>query len=642
MKKQSTSLYFFYALLACCIIVFWMNVTVFMDDVFIYLRVAENITSGVGPVFNPGDAHFPVTSPIWVFLLALFHKLLPFIGIVLLSKILYVIFLALASWFGFLIFRERIGHWAAVTAIPVFFNYITLSCAGGEIALAYFAVFAALWAYRIKKDLFLTGLLLAAAYLSRGELALLAVPIGLHYLFFAIKEKKNFKEMAGALGKVTLGFLAAAAVWHIYYAIQFNTLFPNTLKTKIVQGKSGMWGLYSGWLGIHTNLILKAKVALYIFLGLGLYYSRFLAFSLVSVTLLHYYLYHFLTIPYYHWYYYDFYLLYPLFVIIGIAGFTRMLKQLLEKKQKDKESKHWKHRAPGIGLEALTAILLAISIGITTSFLRIGKYSSDPRQTRYMKAVEWLKPQIRKGDVFLTHEIGIMGYYLDNAVIRDLNGIASADVTVDNINDLTYFVAQYSPRFIFFPAWQSQGSTKYFAVNNRLAVYERKYEQTHRGKLKETIFEYKETIRAMPYVRFLETLRKNAAFAAHHEYEIAKNGPSYVLSTPAPFTSSIAVPKVADGVTVSFGLFPGETVNTGNSAVTFGIYGIKGQERRILFQKQMSHSPAPVQETARVSFTKGEYDTLEFTVTPVKEKPVKGKAKPGAVKPYWGRLRFSL
>jgi hypothetical protein len=51
-----------------------------------------------------------------------------------------------------------------------------------------------------------------------------------------------------------------------------------------------------------------------------------------------------------------------------------------------------------------------------------------------------------------------VGYYLEDAVIRDLCGIASPDVTTANINNLDYFVKIYSPRFIFFPFFMNQGN----------------------------------------------------------------------------------------------------------------------------------------------------------------------------------------
>lgn len=636
MKRISTARYLFFALLFCSIFLYWFNVTVFMDDVFIYLRVARNIADGAGPVFNAGDLHFPVTSPLWVFLLAFFHKLFAFINLVVLSKLLYMIFLALASWFAYLIFRDRADIWAAVTPFPIFFNYITLSSTGGEIALVYFAIFATLWAYTKKKNLFLTGLSIAIAYLSRGELAMLAFPIGLHYLYRALKEKKRLKEMTLDLGKISLGFLAVAMVWHTYYALQFHTLFPKTLTIKIVQGKSGMWNLYYRFGRIHSLAIIAGHYYLLVFLFFALYYYRFISFALLFYTVTHYYSYQFMTVPHYHWYYYDFYLLFPLLILLGIAGLIYFLTSHLEKvhwyaRQQKKYPGHFR-----IASETAIVLLMVLAILVTTQLSSIGKYSTDQRQTRYMRVVEWFKPRLEKGDVLLAHEIGILGYYLEEAVIRDLNGIASPDVTVDNINDLGYFVTHYSPRFIFFPSWLPQKrKLKYVAVNRKLAVYEKGYTVWEKGRLMESVYIFKEMFKLVPYVRILESLRQNVSYYPNREYEILKHGKAYVLSAPAPFHSLLVLPAAATGVTVSFGLLSGGQNQKPGGDVTFKIYGIAHKSRRQLYKMALCGSASIDKTRAEISFKAGEFISLEFAVETGKK-----STGPPNLKSYWGRVRF--
>src|SRR5205814_2662804 len=39
-----------------------------IDDAFINFRYAENLASGLGPVFNPGERIEGYTTPAWVFL----------------------------------------------------------------------------------------------------------------------------------------------------------------------------------------------------------------------------------------------------------------------------------------------------------------------------------------------------------------------------------------------------------------------------------------------------------------------------------------------------------------------------------------------------------------------------------------------
>lgn len=613
-----------------------------MDDVFIYLRVCRNIADGTGPVFNPGDAHFPVTSPLWVFLLAFFHKLIGFIDLAVLSKILYMIFLALASWCAFLVFRDRAGFWAAVTPIPIFFNYITLSSTGGEIALAYFSIFGVLWAYSRKKSLPLTGLFAAIAYLSRGELALLTIPIGIHYLFIALKEKRKFKEISAGLGKMALGFLAVALIWHAYYAVQFGGFFPNTLKTKIIQGESGRWDLYYRFGRIHTLSILDGHYYLLLFLGFGLYYYPLPLASLLLFTVMHYYTYQFLVIPHYHWYYYDFYLIIPLFILLGIAGLFHFLRPHIAKLKWFTRGEHKRTALISISSEVITAFLVLITVLVTTHLGRLGRYGSDERKTRYMCVVDWMKPRVETGDVVLAHEIGILGYYLDRAVIRDLNGIASPDVTVENINDLGYFVSAYSPRFIFFPAWLPQkNKLKYIAVGKRLAVYEKGYLEGEEGMNKESVYVFRNKRLSPPYVRLLEKLRKKAGYVPDREYEIVKKRRFFVLSAPAPFHSVINVPGIAAGVTASFGFLAGFSQQNqigGGEGGTFSIHGLNNHSRRLLFQKFLRVSridEVQDKETAVISFHAGEFDSLEFVIEPDEKSTEKNHFKS-----YWGPVRF--
>ncbi len=66
-KVRINNWYLFFVVLVCSLYLFGTNVGVFMDDVYIYLRVVKNIVNGNGAVLNPGDNHFAVTSPLWYF-----------------------------------------------------------------------------------------------------------------------------------------------------------------------------------------------------------------------------------------------------------------------------------------------------------------------------------------------------------------------------------------------------------------------------------------------------------------------------------------------------------------------------------------------------------------------------------------------
>ena len=469
--------YIFLGILAVSVYIFFLNVSVFMDDVFIYLRVVENIVDGAGPVLNAGDHHFPVTSPLWVFLLAFLKMIFGFIDLVLLSKMVFILFLVGASYLAFLLLRRYIGYWAVLAPFPIFFNFITVTTVGGEIALAYFSLFGILWSYYEKRDFILTGIMAAVAYLARPELILILPVIAFHYFYQWKKDKKELRTLLVDWGKLAIIFLCIAAVWHIYNCIQFDSIFPGTLKTKTIQGKSGMWPLYYSMGRPLTLEILMRKYWLVIPLFFGLLYFREISLSLLLYTTLHYYAYKFLIVPYYHWYFYDFFILIPMFTLFGIIGLSRFIGRFL-KIVAENRSPHRKFPAwSTISAGFLTLLLAAYSIFITTKVKCLPSYREDGRLDSYKRIAGSIQPEVKKGDIVLSTEIGIIGYYLKDAIIRDLNGIASPDTNLENINNLDYYVSTYTPRFIFFPhAMKQREPYRYFYLKNgKRLLYKLKY-----------------------------------------------------------------------------------------------------------------------------------------------------------------------
>jgi hypothetical protein len=504
--------YLFLGVLAVSVYVFFLNVSVFMDDVFIYLRVVENIVDGAGPVLNAGDHHFPVTSPLWVFLLTFLKMIFGFIDLVLLSKIVSIIFLAGASSLAFLLLRRYIGHWAVLAPVPIFFNFIAVTTVGGEIALVYFCLFGVLWSYFSKHNFILTGVATAAAYLARPELILILPVIALHYLFHWRKEKKALRILLTDWGKLAIVFLAVVSVWHVYNYIQFDSFFPGTLKTKTIQGKSGMWTLYYHMGRKLTLEMLGQKYWLVIPLFFGLIYFREISLSLLLYTTLHYYAYKFLVVPYYHWYFYDFFILIPMFTLFGIIGLSRFIGRAFkigtESTSPPRQFPVWSTISTGF----LVLFLAAYSIFITTKVKCLPSYREDGRLDSYRRIADSIRPEARKGDIVLSPEIGIIGYYLKDTIIRDLNGIASPDTSLENINNLDYFVSTYSPKFIIFPHFMNQReSFKYFALENgKRLLYKLEYPRIDISTPIDSVFSLASSRERRKFLRWKRTTGKLA------------------------------------------------------------------------------------------------------------------------------------
>lgn len=449
--------------------------------------------------------------------------------------------------------------------------------------------------------------------------------------------------MAADIGKLVGVFLAVILVWHVYYAIQFQSIFPNTLKAKIIQGKSGGWNLYYRFGRIHTLDIIAGQYYLIVFLLFGLIYFRAISLSLLSYTILHYYAYKYLILPNYHWYYYDFYLIIPMFTLFGaIASFSLLGKYFkIQPVQPKGFNRSFKHpRIFRIAAIIFLIFMAMVCIFTTTKIKQVSNYRADNRLTKYLKFVDWTKQRLKPGDVILAHEIGIISYFLEDSIIRDLSGIASPDVTVKNINDLSYFVSTYSPRFIFFPPWLPQKNPlKYVPIKDSIAVYKRGYMEKVADTIKESMFVYTTTIPAPSYIDTLNELKKNSGKSPG--VELIKLDDHFVLTAQPPFVSHLNVPGKASGISVSFGLLPGFFHNhqtIGDKTVSFKIYGVKGQAKLPLYEKVLILTPLVVkasqeEQKATVTFHPNQFDTLELRID--QEKPLEFAFS------YWGNLQFT-
>jgi hypothetical protein len=446
-RQQRPTDHLLFALVALpSLVYFFLNTRVFLDDVFIYLRVARNIADGIGPLLNAGDSHFAVTSPLWVYILAFFVKLGIFGDAIQTAHILSTLLLGLAVTFAYLALRPVMGRWAVLTPPTILFTFLTLSTLGSEIPLVYAALFGLLWAFHIRSHYLLSGIFAAIAYLGRAETVLILPILCLFDAWLHHRKREPFGLFLGKWLRLALGFAPLVFCWHAFYAWHFHTLFPNTLQTKIVQGRSGQWPLYSSFSRYYVLDILRGMKWLAIPLIAGLLYGRRIALSLLAFTTVHYYAYTYMAIPHYHWYFYDFFLVVPLFTLFGALAILRGGWRLAV------------HYHPGFfssyPVKAFgTLIMLGVAgllITTTSSFQMLKPFLNEPRLEIYTRIAESVKPLVKPGDTLLAPEIGILGYQLNTVILRDINGIASPGVSLRTINKVDHFVERYNPRFLFF------------------------------------------------------------------------------------------------------------------------------------------------------------------------------------------------
>lgn len=202
-----------------------------LDDALIYARYVRNLHEGHGLVFNVGEAHNGVTSPLYVWLLALVS--LPFDDVAQVSVYLGgAALLTTVLLVGRYVFSSEqsplVGAIAGLLLAITPLNYSTL---GMESPVVVLVATGLLIAYRLRSWLWL-GVLAGLMGLARSECIFLVAP-----LFLASWWRDRQLPWRSVL--VAVAVMAPAFAYNV---IAFGSPLPDTLTAKIEQGRSGFWG----------------------------------------------------------------------------------------------------------------------------------------------------------------------------------------------------------------------------------------------------------------------------------------------------------------------------------------------------------------------------------------------------------------
>jgi len=185
----------------------------FTDDSYIHLVFARNFARGDGFAFNPGEAVYGFTSPLWMLLLAAGHAVVP--DWLALSRTLGLLFTLLAVLATFRLARAAGGSPAAslAAAASLALNawFLRWSLSGMETSLAAFLVALGLERVLRSPSASTAGLaILALAALARPE-ALLAFGLAAAWALASERRGSATPALAGVLAGGAI--LAAWAVW---------------------------------------------------------------------------------------------------------------------------------------------------------------------------------------------------------------------------------------------------------------------------------------------------------------------------------------------------------------------------------------------------------------------------------------------
>lgn len=398
-----------------------------------------------------------MTSPSWFLVLAGSKIVFPNADIVLLARLWSLFFLVGSSVLLFRILQDRMPGIALFSPLPVFFMPSMPGLAGHETALALFSNLLLIWAFMERRRI-LFPVAAVAAYLARGEAAIFAVVLGLAYV---CPDGTMNRQIITKTKELAVGLVIALAIfilWHGYHYVLTGSIFADTFSAKTLQANSGRWPLFVVKVGRHFQFTTgplggAADILLLLFSLFGLWITWRHVWPLAVWPLVHYWTLTALGLPWYHWYYYPI----EFGIIIGFVASGAFTASFI--------GRHFRVIS---GMLPQVAIILVICI-VAIAPLRRGlvDISGKLRETSWMTAMGatphptsrfaiyrefagWIARNHAKpaAPIILTHEVGILGYYLPDALLYDVVGLASpAESTADMYNYGKY-VGLYAPDFI--------------------------------------------------------------------------------------------------------------------------------------------------------------------------------------------------
>jgi hypothetical protein len=203
-----------------------------IDDAFITYRYVQNLLSGQGLVFNPGEQVLGTTTPLYALLLSALALPLggahaPFPQIALILNALADAATCILLWqIGKRIGSERAGIIAALLWAIAPFS-VTFAIGGLETSVAVLLLTAAAWAFLTSHPI-ITALASSLALLTRPDALILVGPLVLHRLWRAFRTPRDPIRP----GEV-LAFLLPLVAWGIFATVYYGSPLPHSVSAKL-------------------------------------------------------------------------------------------------------------------------------------------------------------------------------------------------------------------------------------------------------------------------------------------------------------------------------------------------------------------------------------------------------------------------
>lgn len=374
------------------------------DDSYIVFRIVENIISGAGWAYNPGEAYNASTSVLNTVLIAVAAKMAN-LTVPNAAHLVGSLGILVAGSSLFLLLRGRLATGLALI-ISIF---IMFSMAGNL-------------TWGLETHLFCGGVLLFCYLEGRNRntwwlvgVLILLRPDAILILLLKIVFDLSFRKIS--FSGVLICFLILMP-WIIFSTIKFGQVFPDTLSNKVWQGKSGFWGtgpIYLKGFLIYfwQNKIFLALSPLIIFgffKTIKHYTPLLFLFIFVGAQQAAYMI---LNVPTYHWYLTLPKLSLILLALIGLAELViysqRRFAILNQLEEKEFNLAH--------GLVLISALIAILN-------LTSPKEAPDGRDVSYAKLSDAINSANIPAGSLAALEVGTIGYKVKRPIL-DLVSLTS-------------------------------------------------------------------------------------------------------------------------------------------------------------------------------------------------------------------------
>ena len=403
------------------------------DDPFITYRYAQNLASGNGFVYNPGERVLSTTTPLFTLLLA---ALVPFWGdLPHLANLISALSMAIGGLFLWDLAHTWKTPWVGWVGLLLYpFFPLVVTTFGSETPL-YLALCLGAFAFYARRRYNLAAGLAAIAVLARPDGILVPILLAVDYW---IRVRRPIPWTAIWI------FLGLLVPWFLFAWIYFGSPLPVTLAAKQHQGAMAISQRFAPGLLTVLSPYLKhwyfwVEIVLAWLGVIWMFWRARIWLLFLSWTALYFLGYTVLGVSRYFWYYAP---LVPGFLAAAGLGISAIF---------DVWTNHRPSSARILRWACLGAIvILAIGQGVHLWRMRS---VSNPRLMAYMAVGEWLQENTPLSARVGTLEVGAIGYYAQRPII-DFAGLIQPEVAAHIDRETTYAdsalwaVERYHPEYL--------------------------------------------------------------------------------------------------------------------------------------------------------------------------------------------------